>query len=234
MAEERGTLFEDMATILEAKINEKKPASAFFLENVRGLKTHMSDEKKTISIIEEKLRNLGYSYHLVEVRASDFGVPQHRPRLFIFGFLTDLPGRPEWARNLLARNREADNQFVASISDYMQDPKPVIPIKPTLAQILGGAIAGDRKVGFTLRVGGRGSGLQDRRNWDTYEVDGKPLKISWQHGLALQGFPKKFQFPSDVGESQRMKQLGNSVAVPAVAYFAEKMIKALSCGNESR
>jgi DNA-cytosine methyltransferase len=120
MSEERGTLFDDMIFILNAKIQELNPASAFFLENVRGLKTHMSEETKTIDIIEKKLRDLGYTYHLVEVRASDFGVPQHRPRLFIFGFLTSLPGNPLWAQRILKKILSADNEFAERINSFME------------------------------------------------------------------------------------------------------------------
>jgi DNA (cytosine-5)-methyltransferase 1 len=29
----------------------------------------------------------------------------------------------------------------------------------------------ERKAGFTLRIGGRGSNINDRRNWDSYLVD---------------------------------------------------------------
>lgn len=234
MSEERGTLFDDMIFILESKIREQKPASAFFLENVRGLKTHMSESTKTIDIIENKIRDLGYTYHLIEVRASDFGVPQHRPRLFIFGFLTSLPNNPKWAREILKSNQIADNKFADSIRNYQENPGPRLPIIPSLEEILGGSIAGGRKVGYTLRVGGRGSGLEDRRNWDTYEVAGAPLRIDWKHGLALQGFPNNFEFPDAVSSSQRMKQLGNSVAVPAVRFFAEKLVDAIVESRESR
>ena len=31
----------------------------------------------------------------------------------------------------------------------------------------------ERDIGFTLRVGGRGSSIDDRRNWDSYRVDGE-------------------------------------------------------------
>ncbi|MGO4858953.1 DNA cytosine methyltransferase [Arthrobacter sp. 2MCAF14] len=76
----RGTLFFDIARIIEAK----QPA-AFFLENVQGLLSH--DGGATFatmkSVIEE---DLGYSLHYKIVRACDFGLPQLRPRLFMVGF----------------------------------------------------------------------------------------------------------------------------------------------------
>jgi DNA (cytosine-5)-methyltransferase 1 len=41
----------------------------------------------------------------------------------------------------------------------------------------------------------------------------------------MQGFPDNFEFP--VTESQAMKQLGNSVAVPAIQMVAQEIVKKL-------
>ena len=42
----------------------------------------------------------------------------------------------------------------------------------------------------------------------------------------MQGFPENFEFP--VSETQAMKQLGNSVAVPAIQAVANEILKKLS------
>jgi len=190
--ETRGTLFFDIVRI----IKEKQP-SAFFLENVRGLLTH--DNGNTFETIKRVLtEELGYSFYYKIIRASDYGVPQHRPRLFMVGF--------------------KDN----SIEFEFPEPKK---LQMTMADVFG-AKEVNREVGFTLRVGGRGSGLADRRNWDTYLVDGEVKRLTSKEGLRLQGFPDDFIFP--VSETQAMKQLGNSVAVPAIQATAEQIMKALS------
>lgn len=201
MDEARGTLFFDILQILSSKIDAGTPAKAFFLENVQGLLKHKSGEKYTIKVIEDNLRALGYSFDVYKVRASDFGVPQHRPRLFMIGFLDE----------------SAKKRFV--------EPKKVKLDPNKLSKILGGQV--NREIGWTLRVGGRGSGLADRRNWDTYEVNGQAKRIEWREGLKLQGFPPGFSFPDSVPPSQRMKQLGNSVAVPAVMAYAKALVSAL-------
>ena len=197
MDEARGTLFFDIAQILK----EKSP-EAFFLENVRGLLNHRSGEKKTIDIIENTLRVLGYSFDVFLVRASDYGVPQHRPRLFMIGFKE-------------IENRE---KFISSL------PRPK-KLKLTMSDVMGGKV--DRKIGFTLRVGGRNSGVADRRNWDTYLVDGKEVVLQKEQGLIMQGFPKNYRFPDSISETQAMKQLGNSVAVPAIEAYVQAIVKAL-------
>jgi len=77
---ERGNLFFNIVEILEAK----KP-TAFFLENVRGIVNH--DGGNTFRIIREIIENeLGYSFHYQVVKASDYCLPQLRPRTFMIGF----------------------------------------------------------------------------------------------------------------------------------------------------
>jgi DNA (cytosine-5)-methyltransferase 1 len=186
----RGTLFFDILRILE-----KKRPKAYFLENVRGLLKH--DEGKTFAVIEKKLKELGYSCQHFLVRASDYGLPQHRPRLFIIGF------------------SDNDKKITA--------PKK-IPLQFTMSDVLGGKC--EKDIGFTLRVGGRGSKIDDRRNWEFYNVDNKVERITSEKAKLLQGFSPGFSFP--VSEITAMKQLGNSVAVDAIENFY-KEIKAQIC-----
>lgn len=187
--ETRGTLFFDIARILK----EKQP-KAFFIENVRGLLTHNNGQ--TFDTIRRVIEELGYSFFYKIIYASDFGVPQHRPRLYMVGF----------------RNKNIQFKFPESQK-----------LKITMSDIFGGRV--DRTIGYTLRVGGRHSSINDRRNWDTYLVDGKIRCLSPVEGLKMQGFPGGFEFP--VSEMQAMKQLGNSVAVPAVKAVAKEIIKIL-------
>lgn len=189
--EARGTLFFDVARILKAK-----QPSAFFLENVRGLLSHNGD--KTFDTIRRILTDdLGYSFYYKIVRASDFGVPQHRPRLYMVGF----------------KDKSIDFHF----------PEPT-GLKMTMSDVFEGNA--ERRIGYTLRVGGRGSDINDRRNWDAYIVDGEVKRLTPKEGLRMQGFPDDFIFP--VSNAQAMKQLGNSVAVPAVQAVAQEIIKELS------
>ncbi len=45
----------------------------------------------------------------------------------------------------------------------------------------------------------------------------------------MQGFPSDFEFP--VSEVQAMKQLGNSVAVPAIEAVAKEIVKILKAAQ---
>jgi DNA (cytosine-5)-methyltransferase 1 len=190
----RGTLFYDIVKILK----EKKP-EAYFIENVRGLLHHNNGE--TIKIMESAIRSLGYSFHKKIVKASDFGLPTHRPRLYMVGFRND-----------------SDNHIPFSF------PSPT-PLRLSMSDILGGKT--NKTIGYTLRVGGVSSGINDRRNWDSYIVDGKVVKITKDQARKLMGFPDDFKFPETISDRQAMKQLGNSVAINAIQATAEKVILAL-------
>jgi len=190
----RGTLFFDIAEIISAK----KP-QAYFLENVKHLYRH--DNGKTFGTIRQVLtEKLGYSFQEFIVKASDHGLPQLRPRVFMIGFRDPS----------LRIVRPAPKELAFTMSDVMGGHVP-------------------RDVGYTLRVGGRGSGINDRRNWDSYLVDGQEIRLSPSQAKKMQGFPENYVFP--VSNASAMKQLGNSVAVWAVEDYAREIIKVLDGAN---
>lgn len=76
----RGTLFFDVARILEVK----RPAFVF-LENVQGLLSHDSGE--TLKTIYSVLVEMGYNIEWCVLNSKYFGVPQQRRRLYIIGYL---------------------------------------------------------------------------------------------------------------------------------------------------
>jgi DNA (cytosine-5)-methyltransferase 1 len=90
----------------------------------------------------------------------------------------------------------------------------------------------ERVIGFTLRCGGKRSPISDRRNWDQYYVrtiDGKDKErtLTESDGLRLMGFPSERRFPKGLSYSQMMKQLGNSVAVPAIRDWGRQILLAM-------
>lgn len=71
-------MFFDICRILE----EKKPY-AFMLENVFNLVTH--DGGNTFKVMQDSLKNLGYTINYKVLNARNFGVPQNRDRIIIVG-----------------------------------------------------------------------------------------------------------------------------------------------------
>lgn len=191
--DDRGNLFFHIAQIIE----EKRP-QAFLLENVRHLVNH--DNGRTFATIRNIIENeLGYSFYSQIIKASDFGLPQHRPRIFIVGFKNDL--------------------FKDNVEQSFKFPKPKKKLDFNMSDVWEGKC--NRDVGLTLRVGGRCSPIDDRRNWDGYWVDGEVKRLTPKEGKRMQGFPDSFKFP--VTDIQAMKQLGNSVAVPVIQAIADQI-----------
>jgi len=83
----RGTLFFDLARILQAK----RPR-LFIFENVKGLLSH--DGGRTVKTIIATLDELGYDVQWQVVNSKNFGVPQSRERVILVGNLRGAP-RPK-------------------------------------------------------------------------------------------------------------------------------------------
>ncbi|SHE90330.1 DNA (cytosine-5)-methyltransferase 1 [Tissierella praeacuta DSM 18095] len=166
---------------------------AFILENVKGLLTH--DKGNTFRIIKSLLENCEYNVFYNILEAKDYGVPQIRKRLFIVGI-----------------KKEYDIKF-----NY---PKPTGCIKK-LSDILGGDT--EREYSFTIRIGGRRSGIDNRFNWDCYNVNGQPHYLQVEECLELQGFPRDFHLFGN--QSEKFKQVGNAVPTVIVRALGEELIK---------
>ena len=80
----RGTLFYDVI-----RINEVKRPKHILLENVKGLTTRR--HKATFDKIISELERLGYSVRWKVLNSKDYGIPQNRERLWIYGYRGVLP-----------------------------------------------------------------------------------------------------------------------------------------------
>lgn len=80
----RGTLFYEFARL----VNETKP-SVFIYENVKGLTNH--DDGRTWQVVQDVFKELGYDIHHQILNSKDYGIPQHRERIFVIGFREPNP-----------------------------------------------------------------------------------------------------------------------------------------------
>lgn len=162
------------------RILREKQPKAFILENVKGL---LSIQGGIIfEIIINKLTEIGYEVYTKVLEAKDYGTPQLRKRLFFVGIRNDLKIKFEF-------------------------PNPV-PLKYSFSEIMRGHT--EREFSFTIRIGGRRSGINNRFNWDAYVVDGEIRYITPEECLLLHGFPKNFKLCGNQG--QKYHQVGNSVS----------------------
>jgi DNA (cytosine-5)-methyltransferase 1 len=220
----QGTLFYDVLRILEGK----RPA-AFLLENVVGLVNH--DGGNTFAVILQSLNELGYSVHHEVLDAADYGVPQHRKRIYIVGYDKARLKRGiehQWPKK--SRKDMFIGQFVEkgvtdrSISKHLQDGY-LFKLDDGRPQII------DRrsKVKVKTLVA---SYHKIQRLTGTFVKDGPTgmRLLSENECKAIMGFPKRFKFP--VSRTQMYRQLGNSVAVPVVTAIARKMLASIREGKK--
>ncbi len=173
------------------RILNEKQPKAFILENVKGLLSIQGGE--IYKMIVEKLEDEGYKVYTKVLEAKDYGTPQLRKRLFFVGIRKDF-----------------DVEFTF--------PEPV-PLKYTFSDIMGGKT--EREYSFTIRIGGRRSGINNRFNWDAYRVDGEVRYITPEECLLLHGFPKGFKLCGN--EGQRYHQVGNSVSCCIVNELVKRL-----------
>jgi DNA (cytosine-5)-methyltransferase 1 len=208
----QGTLFHDVVRIMRHHRNK-----AFLLENVAGLENH--DGGRTLEVIEETLTSLNYKYDYRVLDAADFGVPQHRSRIYIIGHKSRRGGRTDFDWPEGKKVHKAIGPHVQtgvlnhSISKHLQkvylfkkdDGRPQIidaasdfPVKTLVAsyhkiQRLTGTFVRDGETGIRL--------------------------LTADECKAIMGFPKRFEMP--VSRTQMYRQMGNSVAVPVVTVLAK-------------
>ncbi|MCD8302078.1 MAG: DNA cytosine methyltransferase [Prevotellaceae bacterium] len=237
--ETRGTLFFEVAEIIR-----RKHPRAFFLENVKGLLIHNGG--KTIETILNVLRN-DLDYYVPNpniVNAMNFGVPQHRERVFIVGFRKDQGVKdfsyPE-PTDKTKTFADVKEENVVSAKYYLstQYMQTLISHKARHAAKgngFGYEIIPDSGVANAIVVGGMGRErnlVHDDRLTDFTpvtrikgEINHEGIrKMTPREWARLQGFPDNFII--GVADASAYKQFGNSVAVPAIKATAEQIINRL-------
>lgn len=238
--ETRGTLFFDVAEI----IRRKRP-KAFFLENVKGLMIH--DKGKTLEVILNVLRN-DLDYYVPDpqiVNAMNFGVPQHRERVYIVGFRKDMnvheftyPTPTDNTKRFIDI-REKDvvsakyylsTQYIHTLIEHRRRHE-------SKGNGFGYEIIPDDGVANAIVVGGMGRERNiviDKRLTDftpVTNIKGEINRDGWRRmtpreWARLQGFPDNFIIA--VADASAYKQFGNSVAVPAIQATAKQLLKRIN------
>lgn len=244
--EARGTLFFDIARIIDAK----RPR-AILLENVKGLKNHRGGE--TLRVILKILRDdLGYTVPEPQiVNAKYFGVPQNRERIFIVGFRdgADSAGfeypKQQKVTAVLADILEAgsvDVKYYLS-QRYLDSIREHRRRHEQLGHGFGYEIIPPNSIANAIVVGGMGRErnliidhkLKDRTPTTNIkgEVNSENVRrMTPREWARLQGFPEEFIIP--VSDAQAYKQFGNSVAVPAIKMTAKRIIVSIEDEKEHR
>jgi len=216
----RGTLFFEIARILEAK----RPR-AFVLENVKQLVGH--NQGRTIRKILSVLRELGYSVEYRVLNALDYGLPQKRERVFFVGF--HQPMDYEWPAKRSAY--EPLSAILESNVDAKYYASESIRAKRRLAHTpeTAPAIWHENKAGHISSYP-YSCALRAGASYNYLLVDGE-RRLTPREMLRLQGFPDSFKVV--VSESQTRKQAGNAVPVNLARVVIEPLLPILLRDMES-
>jgi DNA (cytosine-5)-methyltransferase 1 len=213
----RGTLFFDIARILEVK----KPR-AFVLENVKMLVGHRKGD--TITRIMQTLKDLGYHADYRVLNALDYGLPQKRERVIIVGF--DRPTEFHWPSggspitplsDLL--ETEVDSKYYAS--DRIRAAR-LAKAEQGISSGQGPTIWHENKSGH-VSVYPYSCALRAGASYSYLLVNGE-RRLTPREMLRLQGFPDSYNIVCT--DWQTRKQAGNAVPPPLIAAILERMLDA--------
>jgi len=227
--DERGALFFDIAALLHA-IRPKY----FLLENVKRLLT--IDNKKTFKLIISVLQSEGYDVSWWVLDSKDYGVPQTRRRVFIYGSLKkdklSFPiDPPKISKKILTTK---------SILEKKVDEKYILSKKILKTILKHGSGGYYSKSEIDLEIARpltRTMVKMHRANQDNYYSNKFLLgekKLKWirkltpLEALRLQGFPDKIYYKAkgaSLSDAQMYMQAGNSVTVNVVKAILDHLIK---------
>lgn len=248
--ETQGTLFFDVARIIEAK----RPR-AFLLENVKNLVSH--DKGRTFDVIRRTLtHDLGYHIHYRVIDGAHF-VPQHRERILIVGFrepvafdFDALPLPPKGThtlKDILHRTDGSEPVLQWDEGRFFDHKKKKVQDKYTLTDNLWLYL---QNYAEKHRLKGNGFGFGLVKPTDVartlsarYYKDGSeilvyqgarknPRRLTPRECARLMGYPDTFRIP--VSDTQAYKLFSQAAVVPLVEYAAKLMVLQLNLGEKAQ
>lgn len=223
-ADERGNLFFEIMRIAD----EKQP-QIIFLENVANLTEH--DNGKTFNRIHNELSERNYYIRYIIADAFNYGIPQHRTRTYIVAFKDfDMCNKFQFPKeqslkkhifDIIDRSVKADDSFYLSENSIQyQKMKTAITDENQIYRFSDYGVQKSKDgISFTIKAN-----MGTWYNRVPIIKDNFGIRtITPQECLALQGFPKSFDFP-DIPMKSMYKQCGNTVVVPIVKQIAKNVI----------
>ncbi|OQW75325.1 MAG: DNA (cytosine-5-)-methyltransferase [Proteobacteria bacterium ST_bin14] len=210
-------------------IDEMRP-KAVMIENVRGFLSAVFDDYRTL--LKSQLDQLGYHTEWRLLNASDFGVPQLRPRVVIVAIRKDLADVFDWP-TALPHNPP-------TVGETLKDLMGARGWLGTKAWAARANEIAPTIVGGSKKHGGPDLGpTRARKAWATLGVEGRSLaaeapdpdfvgmpRLTVRMVARIQGFPDSWQFYGAKTTSYR--QVGNAFPPPVARAVAHNLKIALS------
>ena len=210
----RGQLVFDAIDIL----NKTQPLY-FIAENVKGLTKQ--DSGKCLRKILRLFRRSGYKVRYKVLNLLDFGIPQHRERLWIVGIRKDQKRNFKFPNNRISfiplkkiLDKKANKVFYASKSLLSKDK-----VQKRLKNYNNEYINC-----ITQTIARNGSSSE----YVSYiaainKAVGQKRKPTPEECLRLFGFSSKFKFPQSSSLTSKYNQLGNTMPVPVLKSILRKL-----------
>lgn len=211
----RGTLFFDIARILEAK----RP-KAFVLENVKQLVTHQKGH--TFRRIIETLKELNYYVDYKILNALDYGLPQKRERVLIVGFEKPVVDFV-WPQKKKKYLKLSDILEVEVDEKYYASERIVTSRKEKHEASTFPSIWHENKSG-NVNSHPFSCALRAGASYNYLLVNGE-RRLTPREMLRLQGFPDTFKVVVSYGQIR--KQTGNAVPVNVVEAVLESLVSVI-------
>lgn len=210
-------------------IDEMRP-KAVMIENVRGFLSAVFDDYRTL--LKSQLDQLGYHTEWRLLNASDFGVPQLRPRVVIVAIRKDLADVFDWP-TALPHNPP-------TVGETLKDLMGARGWLGTKAWAARANEIAPTIVGGSKKHGGPDLGpTRARKAWATLGVEGRSLaaeapdpdfvgmpRLTVRMVARIQGFPDSWHFYGAKTTSYR--QVGNAFPPPVARAVAHNLKIALS------
>lgn len=206
---------------------------AVMLENVRGfLDPVFSDYRNSIL---NHISGLGYSVHIKLLNASDYGVPQLRPRVVIVGIRNDIEDSFEYPKEKPERAKTVGETLADLMSaNGWKGADEWIRRANTIAPTI---------VGGSKKHGGPDLGpVRSRKAWEAICVDGRGIaneapsqdfvgmpRLTPRMIARIQGFPDTWKFGTKKTAACRM--IGNAFPPPVAESVGKEIRKVLEHGS---
>lgn len=222
----RGDLFFEIVRILR----DKKP-KAFFLENVKNLKSH--DKGKTYKIISDALKDLNYHVKVKVLNSSEYGnVPQNRERVYIVGFKSkkaleafEFPEPKKLTKTIAdILDKNVDEKYYYDRHKLHKTLEKEITKKNTIYQWRRVYVRENKSGVCPTLTANMGTG---GHNVPLIKDDKGIRKLTPRECARFQGFSENYKLPKDLSDTRLYKQFGNSVTVSVVERVAKNIKKAL-------